>query len=102
MIVKEYIDTSDERLYGALVPLAQIMIMAEDSDDNPLIMDFADTAYMSPVFVLSLIVLFSNKQNISFKNLDSKLIEIGVETFGIKPDQMRWTEFIAIMERYLL
>ena len=101
MIIKEHINVKDDRLIDGLTPVVWIMSQMESSVDQEGTIDFCDTRFVSPVFALSLIVYLSRcGKRIIFKNVPEYLERIGLCNGGIKPDQMRHTEFLAALEEY--
>jgi hypothetical protein len=101
MIIKEHINVKDDRLIDGLTPVVRIMSQIECSREQDVAIDFSDTRFVSPVFALSLIVYLSQcGKQISFKNVPDYLERIGLIYGGIKPDQMRQTEFMAVLEKY--
>ena len=101
MIIKEHINVKDDRLIDGLTPVVRIMSQLESSREQEVTIDFSDTRFISPVFALSLIVYISRcGKQISFKNVPDYLELIGLSNGGIKPDEMRQTEFLAALEKY--
>ncbi len=101
MIIKEYINVNDDRLIDGLTPVVRLMSQIEGSEDEDVIVDFSCTRFVSPVFALSLIVyLFNCGKQVSFSNISGYLELIGLKEGGLKPDQMRQTEFLAMLEKY--
>lgn len=77
------------------------MSQIEASEEDEVTIDFADTQFVSPVLVLSLIVFLTQcGRKVTFQNIPDYLNLIGLDNGGIKPDQMRHTEFLATLERY--
>ena len=102
MVVKELINVSDNRLLDGLVPVVRIMSQIEMlSEEEEAIIDFGDTFFITPVCALSLIVYLAGcGRRVMLRNVPDYLNTIGISNGGIKPDQMRQTEFLATMERY--
>ena len=101
MIIRNHINVRDDLLLDGLRPVVRIMGQVEASEENKVTIDFADTHFVSPVFALSLIVYFTKcGKMVSFQNVTDYLNLIGMSDGGIKPDQMRQTEFLAVLERY--
>lgn len=102
MIVKEHINVRDDRLIDGLTPVVRLMSQIEGSDEQEVTIDFSDTRFISPVFALSLIVYLSRcGKQVSFRNAFDYIELIGLSKGGIKPDQMRHTEFLAALEKYV-
>lgn len=101
MIICNHINVKDDWLLDGLRPVVEIMSQVEASSDTEVIIDFADTHFVTPVFALSLIVYLTRcGRHIMFQNVTDYLRLIGFSDGGIKPDQMRQTEFLATMEKY--
>ena len=101
MIIKEHINVKDERLIDGLPPVVRIMSQIENSGELDVIIDFSNTQLISPVFALSFIVYLTRSgKQVSFRNIPEYLERIGLSYGGIKPDQMRHTEFLAVLEKY--
>lgn len=102
MVVDEYINVSDDRLMNGLIPVVRIMQRVSGSQEESLEIDFSHTKFISPVFVLSLIVFLSSCGKFyKFSNLNDYLTVIGLGNGGIRPDRMRRSEFLATMEGYI-
>lgn len=101
MIIRNHINVRDDLLLDGLRPVVRIMGQVEASEEKKVTIDFADTHFVSPVFALSLIVYLTKcGKMVSFQNVTDYLNLIGMSDGGIKPDQMRQTEFLAALERY--
>lgn len=102
MRICEYINVSDERLMDGLGPVVRIMQQVEATGlEEPVTVDFSRTRFISPVFALSLIVYLTRcKKKVTFAGVHDYLEVIGLGSGGIKPDQMRNSEFLATMEAY--
>lgn len=102
MILNEYINVKDDRLIDGLTPVVQMMNQIECSRELDVTIDFSSTHFISPVFALSLIVYLTRcGKQVSFQNIPDYLERIGFGNGGIKPDQMRHTEFLATLEKYV-
>jgi len=101
MIIKEHINVKDDRLIDGLTPVVRLMSQIENTREQEIIIDFSETRFISPVFALSLIVYLSRcGKQIAFINVPDYLELIGLSNGGIKPDEMRQTEFLAALEKY--
>ena len=101
MLVKSAINVQDDRLSSGLVPVVEIMSQIEQSQDHLVTVDFSDCRFISPVFALSFIVYATRcGRKISLRNLSSYMKAIGFLDGGIRPDNLRHSEFLAIMEGY--
>ena len=100
MIIRDYINVKDDRLINGLIPLLRIMSKIEKSVDDTIIIDFSKTPFISPVFVLSLLVYVKKSdKHISFENMNDYMNAIHMRG-GIKPDKLRLSEFLALLEGY--
>lgn len=104
MIIKEHINVKDDRLLDGLTPVVRIMLQMESTQvEESVTIDFSRTEFISPMFALSLIIYLSQcSRNVTFSNVPDYIKLIGLNGGGIKPDQMRQTEFLAILEKYAL
>ena len=101
MILREHINVKDDRLIDGLTPVVRMMSQIEGAEEQEVTVDFSDTRFISPVFALSLIVYLSRcGKQVSFRNVPDYIELIGLCKGGIKPDQMRHTEFLAQLEKY--
>jgi len=101
MIIKELVKVKDDRLIDGLTPVVRMMNQIECTKEQDVTIDFSNTFFISPVFALSLIVYLSRcGKKVSFRNVSDYLELIGLSKGGIKPDQMRHTEFLAALEKY--
>jgi anti-sigma regulatory factor (Ser/Thr protein kinase) len=77
------------------------MAEADSSEDTDLTIDFSNTKFVSPLFVLSLLVYLSGcGKRVSIININDYLLTIGMQNFGVRADLMRITQFIAFLERF--
>ena len=84
-----------------LIPVIRIMNQIESSTDESIAVDFSRTRFISPVFALSLIVYLSRcGRKVTFCNVHDYLEVIGLASGGVRPDNMRKSEFLAMMEGY--
>lgn len=92
----------NDRLLDGLVPVVRIMQQVEATEEeDSIIVDFSRTQFISPLFALSLIVYLSKcRRKVAFEGIHDYLEVIGLHSGGIIPDQMRKSEFLAIMEGY--
>lgn len=78
------------------------MARVQNSKDKEITIDFTHTKFVNPVLVLSLIVYLKGcRKKVYFKNVSGYLDKIGLGNGGIKPDILRHTEFLAILEGYV-
>lgn len=101
-VIKEYINVRDDRLLDGLTPVVRLMTRIEAlSETEAVTIDFGDTVFITPVCALSMIVYLAGcGRKVSMRNIPDYLETIGITNGGIKPDQIRRTEFLAIMEKY--
>lgn len=72
----------------------------EDAQDDDIVIDFADVRFVSPLFVLPLMVyLHRTDKRVQCNNLSSYLNAVHFGD-GLKPDEMRELEFRAHMESF--
>ena len=102
MIINTHINVKDDRLLDGLTPVVQMMSQIETvSVEENITVDFSATHFVSPVLVLSLITYLSScGHQVTFQNVPEYLGIIGLVNGGIKPDTMRQTEFLAMLEKY--
>lgn len=88
MRICEYINVNDERLLDGLSPVVSLMARIEAlPDGEEVTIDFADTKFVTPVCLLSLIVYLARcGRKVSLKNVTEYLGTIGLSNGGIKPD----------------
>ena len=71
MIINDNINVQDDRLLNGLIPMVRIMSKIEKSGDDKVVVDFSKTDFISPVFVLSLLVYAKkSSKEIIFENLN--------------------------------
>lgn len=101
MTIREHINISDDRLMNGLLPVVRIMSEINASKDSEVTLDFSDTRFVSPVFILSLIVFATRcGKRITIIGANKYLDTIGFTDGGIAPDKLRGSAFLAIMEGY--
>ena len=101
MLVNSAINVQDDRLSSGLIPVVEIMSQIEQTQDRSVVVDFSDCRFISPVFAISFIIYATRcGRKVSLRNLNSYMKAIGFSDGGIKPDILRHSEFIAIMEGY--
>ncbi len=100
MIINDNINVQDDRLMNGLIPLVNIMSKIEASEDTDVVIDFSRTKFISPVFVVSLLVYAAKSdKNIRFVNMNDYMKAMHIDK-GILPDEIRRSELLAIMEGY--
>lgn len=100
MLIKRYINVQDDKLSDGLQEVFLIMNEVENSKDSEDTIDFSDTRFVSPTFLLPLMIYANgNKKAIRFSNITPFMQHLYFDE-GLISDQMRNTEFIAKMEGY--
>lgn len=100
MLINRHINIQDDKLSNGLQEVFPIMDKIEKSIDAEDTIDFSNTPFVSPTFILPLMVFAKGcGKTIHFSNVTPymKLLYFGD---GIISDQMRKTEFVAHMEGY--
>ena len=101
MTIRNFIDENSARLSSGLAPVMDIMSKVKTVSDAQIILDFTDCHVVSPLFVLSLLVFQSHtEKDIIFTGKNDYLKSIGLADGGIRPDTLRRSEFLAVMEGY--
>lgn len=101
MLVKERINVNDDRLVNGLLPVIKIMSEIDKSNDIDFDIDLSEAKFISPVFALSLIVFVSkSKKCIRLTNETEYIKTIELTAYGMKSDQLRGSQFLAILEKY--
>lgn len=71
MIINDHINVQDDRLMNGLSPMINIMSKIESSEDEKFIIDFSNTKFISPVFILSLMIyVMKTQKDIHYINLN--------------------------------
>lgn len=101
MRITESINISDNRLVNGLIPAIRMMSKIEGSDPGSDVrIDFSKAEFLSPVFVLSLLVyLKSCGRKVIMENRSEYMKIIHMDD-PLKPDLLRSTEFSALMQGY--
>ena len=100
MLINRYINVQDHKLSNGLQELFPIIDDIEKSPDFEDFIDFSKTSFVSPTFLLPLMVFAKgHRKAIRFSNITSYMQHLYFGE-GLLPDQMRKTEFIAYMEGY--
>lgn len=101
MLIKSVINSNDNRLSGGLPSLLEIMSKVEQSNEDSAVIDFSDCKFITPVFALAFKVYASRcGRDIFMRNITDYMKKIGFKDGGIKPDRLRRSEFVAILEGY--
>ncbi len=100
MVIQKNINIQDDKLLNGLMPVLEIINQIEESDDENITIDFNSTSWVSPLFVLPLMVyLYGSRRQINCTNIPAYLSTVHFPG-GIVPDDMRRSEFLAHMEGY--
>ena len=96
----ERIDVQDDRLMNGLLPVVTLMSKIESSKDKDCVVDFSHTGFVSPVFLLSLLVYLSkSEKSIQVVNFTETMLAFLLNDV-ILSDCLRRSEFVALMEHY--
>ena len=100
MLINSCINIQDDKLSNGLKGIFPIIDEIEKSLDAEDIIDFSKTSFVSPTFLLPLMVFAKNhRKAIHFSNITPYMQHLYFGD-GLSPDRMRNTEFIAYMEGY--
>lgn len=100
MVIKKVININDNSLLNGLSPVLEIINLIENSNDDNVEIDFTDTNFVSPLFLLPLMVfVIGHKKNISYSNI-SQYMNIVKFGEGVKPDEIVDGNFSDYMQRY--
>ena len=97
MIIKEIINIQDDRVSNALKPLVCIMNLINNSEDNEVIFDCSDIQFVSPLFIVSLMLyLKSCGKNVEIVNISQYLDTVRFKK-PLKPDEISNQTFLSLM-----
>lgn len=97
--IKVFTQIHDNRLLDGLLSAMHVMQQIEKSSDETTL-DFRTVGFVTPIFALPLVVFINSlKHKPNIKNLSEYLQTVRFAD-GLQPDEMRRSEFIAVMERY--
>lgn len=100
MDIKLRVNIDDKHMSGGLLAAMNTINQINECAENNITLDFSAVKFVTPLFVLPLVVFFNScDKNITITKISDYLQTIGF-TKGISPDKMRKSEFIAIMEKY--
>lgn len=86
------------RFLSGLNEALRIISQIEDSQEDDIVIDFCDVRFVSPLFVLPLMVYLNRiDKRVQMSNLSSYLRTVNFGE-GLKPDEMRELEYKAQME----
>lgn len=102
MEIKLCVNIQDDELSRGLLPMLKLMPKIENCKDEVAELVFEGREFFTPLFVLSFIVFCSKcGKKIRLCNLPGYLQTIKFQDLGLHPDQLRTSEFIAMMQKYL-
>ena len=88
------------RFLSGLNEALRIISQIEDSQEDDIVIDFCDVRFVSPLFVLPLMVYLNRiDKRVQMSNLSSYLRTVNFGE-GLKPDEMRELEYKAQMESF--
>lgn len=100
MTITAKVNTRTERLLNGLEDAIDLMQKISDSSDNEVFVDFSQSQFVSPLFVLPFMVYAAGcGKKVKFLHKTDYMETIAMGT-GMRPDDMRSSEFRARMEAY--
>lgn len=88
------------RFLSGLNEALRIISQIEDSEEDDIVIDFCDVRFVSPLFVLPLMVYLNRiDKRVQMRNLSNYLRTVNFAE-GLKPDEMRELEYKAQMESF--
>lgn len=100
MLINRKINIRDDKLSNGLEEVLTIIDQIQSSPDKEHIIDFSTTTFVSPAFILPLMVFVKGTDTkINFQNITPYMV-LCYFGEGMLPDKMRKTEFMAQMEAY--
>lgn len=101
MEIKVKANIDDTRMSSGLLAAMEVINQINTSETtDKLYLDFSDTGPVTPLYVLPLVVYLNTcGRDIELSHINDYLQTIGFNK-GLLPDQMRNSEFLAIMEKY--
>jgi anti-sigma regulatory factor (Ser/Thr protein kinase) len=100
MVIQKEINIQDDKLLNGLMPVLEIINQIEESNEDEITLDFHSTRFVSPLFILPLMVyLHGIRRRVICTNLSPYLNTVRFPN-GLTPDDMRRSEFLAYMEEY--
>ena len=96
------VNIEDNELSRGLLPMLKLMPQIENCKDEVVDLFFEGREFFTPLFVLSFIVFYLKcGKKVLVHNLPSYLQTIKFKELGLQPDELRVSEFIALMQNYL-
>jgi anti-sigma regulatory factor (Ser/Thr protein kinase) len=100
MIIKHAINIQDDKFLNGLQAVLALIDQINKSKDALDIIDFEGTSFVTPLFILPLMVFIKGcKKQIQFTNVNTYLNTVCFGD-GLRPDDMRNSKFIAVLECY--
>ncbi len=101
MVLNANINVKPEKLSSGLSAALRICNAIAENPDDDIVLDFAETSFITPTFVLPLLIYTKrNKKKITFRNLNNYMTCIHLDSLGINSGEMRKSEFSAFMESF--
>ena len=100
MKIKLKADIRDDLMSDGLVAAMNAINLINEAADKSITLDFSEIEFVTPSYVLPLVAFLNScDKDITIVNLKEYLQKIEFAD-GMRPDRMRKSEFLAIMERY--
>ncbi len=100
MEIKLKADIRDDLMSDGLVAAMNAINLINEAADKSITLDFSEIEFVTPSYVLPLVAFLNScDKDITIVNLKEYLQKIEFAD-GMRPDRMRKSEFLAIMERY--
>ena len=100
MVIKEPINILDDNLTRGIAPLVKIMFLVDQSKDDTIILDCSSIRFVSPVFVIALMLhLSSCSKKVSVTNIPTYLKTIGF-CDAVKPEELEDISFEEFLKNY--
>lgn len=100
MEIKLKADIRDDLMSDGLVAAMNAINLINEAADKSITLDFSEIEFVTPSYVLPLVAFLNScDKDITIVNLKEYLQKIEFAN-GMRPDRMRKSEFLAIMERY--
>lgn len=100
MDIKLKAHIANERISDGLLEAMNAINQINEASDEKITLDFSEVDFVTPLYILPLVVFLNGcSKDITITNVSEYLQTIGF-TYGMQPDKMRKSEFIAIIEKY--
>jgi anti-sigma regulatory factor (Ser/Thr protein kinase) len=101
MIIQEEINIPDDYLSSGIIPVVRIMNKIYNCEDEEVIIDCLKIRFVSPVFVISLMLFtYSCRKKVSLSNITTYLETI-LFFNELEPDKINSYNFISLLQTYL-